>query len=233
METHAFNAGDFTLPNVRRDFPEWHRGRPCYALWALEVDFPSVMQRVLAAQAHLAGLLLEGYCRQPHVTLRLCGFPTESPRYPDDFGAAGLERQLAALRRVRPSPFEIRIGGLESFTSAPYLSVSDPGENLAALHAALALGGDEVHLYTPHVTVGLYADAWPIPEVHARLQRFAVIEPLRLNVTGISLLSYAAPDIGGALTVMARYDFDSTTLVWLDTLPFSLEIPPTPPVPCP
>lgn len=227
MEPHAFTSDDFTLRNVRRDFPEWHRGRRRYALWALEVDFPSVMQRVRAAQAHLAGLLLDGYCRQPHVTVRLCGFPSDSPRHADDFGPESLRIQLAALRQARPRPFEIDIGGLSSFTSAPYLTVSDGGGNLAALREALFSGfdGDPGGHYTPHVTVGLYADAWPLPMVQACMSRFEIDAPLRLRVSGISLLSYAAPEIGGALTPIGHYDFASASLRWSGSPPFSLSSP--------
>ncbi len=76
----AFAAAGQTLPNVRRDFPEWHRGRPRYALWALDVDIPAVRHAVAAAETHLAGRLLAGYRRQPHVTLGLCGFPTDDTR---------------------------------------------------------------------------------------------------------------------------------------------------------
>lgn len=224
MERHAFTSDDFTLPNVRRDFPEWHRGRRCYALWALEVDVPAVVARVLAAQGHLAGLLLDGYCRQAHVTVRLCGFPSDSPRQADDFGPEALGIQLAALRQARPRPFEIDIGGLSSFTSAPYLTVSDGGGNLAALREALFSGfdGDPGGHYTPHVTVGLYADAWPLPAVRARLRGFKIDELLRMPVTGISLLSYAAPEIGGVLTRIGHYDFASATLRWNGSPLFSL-----------
>ena len=80
----AFLAAGQTLRNERRDFPEWHLGRPHYALWAVDVDLPDVRQAVAGAEAHLDGLLLDGYRRQPHITLALCGFPTAEPQHPDD-----------------------------------------------------------------------------------------------------------------------------------------------------
>jgi hypothetical protein len=66
--------------------------------------------------------------------------------------------------------------------------------------------------YVPHVTVGLYADAWPLAMVQARLSRCVLPEPQRVSVTGLSLLSYAAAEIGGPLTCLARYGFDSGRL---------------------
>jgi hypothetical protein len=209
MGPDSLAPAGFTIPNVRRDFPEWHLGRPRYALWALDVDDPSVRQRVDAAQRHLADLLLDGYRRQPHVTVDLCGFPCDSARHADDFGTESLHAQLAALRRARPAPFEIGIGALASFASAPYLAVHDAGGHVAALRECLASGdpGKADGRDAPHVTVGLYADAWPMSAVQARLRSFPAAEPLRVLVTGISLMCYAAAKIGGPLTRIAAFDF--------------------------
>lgn len=227
MDIHSLVSDGFTIPNVRRDFPEWHRGRPSYALWALNVDVPSITRRVHKAQRHLADLLLDDYCRQPHVTLNLCGFPSDSPQHEDDFGTASLRTQLAALRHARPHPFDIEIGALASFTSAPYLTVNDKGGNIAALRTCLVDGdvNEPSGHYTPHVTVGLYADAWPISAVNARLKSFASDGPLRLRITGMSLTSYSAAEIGGPLTPIADYDFDSGTLRWHERLPSCLSDP--------
>ena len=219
MKTPFSTPDGLTLRNEQRDFPEWHLGRPHYALWALDVDVPALRQRVAAADGHLSGLLLADYCRQPHVTLSLCGFPSACPQQADDFGAAALAAQLAALRRAQPRPFDIEVGALASFASVPYLAVQDAGGQIAALRECLAGGSlnDSCGTYTPHVTVGLYADAWPMSEVQARLASFAGREALHLRISGISLLSYASAHIGGALACRARYDFQSETLHWTDS----------------
>jgi len=169
-----------------------------------------------AAQEHLADLLLDHYCRQPHVTLSLCGFPSDSPQHADDFGTDSLRAQVAALQHAQPRSFEIDIGALASFTSAPYLTVSDEAGHITALRDCLVLGDNNEPDggYTPHVTVGLYAGAWPMPAVLARLLSFVCNEPLRLRIDGISLLSYAAAEIGGPLAPMAHYDFSAGTLQW-------------------
>ncbi len=218
METSFSSFDDLILRNEQRDFPEWHLGRPHYALWALDVDTPAIRQRVAAAERHLSGLLLANYYRQPHVTLSLCGFPSACPEHADDFGAAALAAQLAALRRAQPRPFDIEVGALASFASAPYLAVQDAGGQIAVLRKCLAGGSlkDFGDPYVPHVTVGLYADAWPLSEVQTRLTSFSGIEALCLRISGISLLSYASAHIGGALACMARYDFQSKTLHWTD-----------------
>jgi 2'-5' RNA ligase len=196
--------------NVCRDFVEWHLGRPAYVLWALDFDTTAVMPRMQAAQAQLADLLLAGYCRQPHITLSLCGFPSDAPVHADDFGPELIQAQVQAMRQLHLAPFEMEIGGLDTFTSVPYFTVHDASGQLAALRACLTAEGAQAASgdYVPHVTVGLYADAWPLAAVQARLKNCVLPKSVRLPVRGISLLSYQAADIGGALSCLASYPFD-------------------------
>ncbi|OYD54221.1 hypothetical protein CGK74_08460 [Thauera propionica] len=217
---------DTTVRNVRRDFPEWHLGRPHYVLWALDVDVAPVRERMALAQYHLSGLLLDDYVREPHVTLSLCGFPSASPLHDDDFGVTLLKGQIDALRRLAPEPFTIEIGALDGFTSAPYLTVHDPEARIATLRTCLQppahpLARDN---YTPHVTTGLYDGSWPLDAVRARLAEFNPGAPLRLQISRLSLFGYAAPVIGGRLTRIADYDFTTQTLNGHETgiLPFPL-----------
>jgi 2'-5' RNA ligase len=227
MSHHASRAEAFTLRNERRDFPEWHLGRPDYALWALEFDSTAIAARMAAAQRHLAPWLLDGYVRQAHITLSLCGFPSALPRHADDFGPAQLRAQLAALQQVRPLPFAIAIGGLATFSSVPYLTVQAAGATLQTLRACLAAPSALAapDRYVPHVTVGLYADAWPMPAVQQSLDAFAMCEPgcedVSARVSGVSLLAYTATEIGGRLRCLASYDFESGALHCKPGFPFA------------
>ncbi|WP_374245632.1 2'-5' RNA ligase family protein [Zoogloea sp.] len=211
----AFLAAGHTLRNERRDFPEWHLGRPHYALWAVDVDLPEVRLAVAGADAHLAGLLLDGYRRQPHITLALGGFPTATPQHPDDYGPDRFAAQVAALAAHAPAPFPLNVGALASFSSAPYLAVTDPAGGIHRLRQALAGTQDEPGgPYTPHVTVGLYAGVWPTAHIQPRLDRFPT-PPQPCHVARISLMHYAAPEIGGALTTLAHFDLAHRRLDWL------------------
>jgi 2'-5' RNA ligase len=213
--------GTHTLRNVRRDFPEWHLGRSPYVFWGLDVDFPEVRERLGLAGVHLSGLLLDGYCRQPHVTLDLCGFPSSRPKHPDDFGAELVHTQCSALRAAGLSAFEIEVGGLASFSSAPFLKVSDRGGQIAALRQCLAIDGKHrlAGSYVPHVTVGLYADAWPVSEVGPRLADFVAGEPLCCRIERLSLMSYLPSEVGGALNRIADYSLGSGEMRWHCSLP--------------
>ncbi len=211
----AFAAAGQTLQNVRRDFPEWHRGRPHYALWALDVDVAPVREAVAGAASHLDGLLLDNYRRQPHITLALCGFPTGSPEHPDDFGPAALGAQLAALQAQAPAPFAVEIGQLASFSSAPFLAARDVDGGIHALRRALT--GEQPEPggpYTPHVTVGLYGGAWPTARVQAQLDGFDGQAAIHCPIERLSLMSYAAPEIGGPLETLADFCLITQQLVW-------------------
>lgn len=211
-----FLAERLTLRNECRDFPEWHRGRPHYVLWALDVDTPAVRARVATAQRVLDGLLLDGYRRQPHVTLALCGFPAQGPLPADDeFDAQRIAAQVAALQADGPGAFDIAIGGLESFSSAPFLTVHDARGALATLRRCLHAEGAHPHgPYVPHVTVGLYAGAWPSVEVADRFGQLPAAAPLHHRVTRMSLLGYVAAHIGGALFTLAEYELESGRMQW-------------------
>lgn len=208
--------GTHTVCNVRRDFPEWHLGRSPYIFWALDVDLPAVRAQVARAGAHLAGFLLDGYCRQPHVTLDLCGFPSALPGHADEFSPALLERQCSALRSARVRDFEIEVGRLSSFSSAPFLGVVDQGGQIAAVRRCLAVDGQPRLFgdYVPHVTVGLYAGAWPVAEVGARLAGFAADDRTCCRVERISLMAYQPSKVGGPLSCIADYQLASGEMRW-------------------
>ena len=208
----------FTLPSACRDFVEWHLGRSPYLFWAIDLDTPAVRQRIDRAARQLAGLLLDAYRRQPHVTLDVCGFPCDAPEHPDDFSPALLRAQCAALRAAQLGSFAIEIGGLASFSSAPYLTLADPGEGFAAVRACLAVEGANRLCgdFTPHLTVGLYADAWPASLVNARLASLAAAGALRCRVERISLMSYAPAEIGGPLSRLGCFHLAPGTMHWHD-----------------
>ena len=211
-----FLAEPHTLRNERRDFHDWHRGRPHYLLWALDVDAPPLRARVAAAQRALDGLLLDGYVRQPHITLALCGFPAAGPvRAEDEFDDGLIAAQLAALQATAPPAFELGIGGLESFSSAPFLSVHDSTAALATLRRCLHADGQHPQGgYVAHVTVGLYADAWPTAVVARRFRAFDDAPHLPCRITRLSLMGYVAADIGGELFTLADYHLAERRLQW-------------------
>lgn len=209
-----------TQPSVRRDFVEWHRGRQPYVFWGLDVDTPVVAGQVAVTSGHLGEWLLDGYARQPHVTLDVCGFPCRRPSSVDEFGHDLLASQVDALRAAGPAPFAIEIGDPDSFLSAPYLAVHDPVGGIAALRRCLAINGEHRLFgdYVPHVTLGLYALAVPFVAVLSRLFACRIPEKLVCAVDRLSLMAYAPAEIGGQLVCLADFELGSGSLCWHDDI---------------
>jgi 2'-5' RNA ligase len=230
MNDQAYARSNFikhaqTIKNINRDFHEWHQGRPRYAIWAIDVESPEVCQQVLAAEQHLAGLLLENYARKPHITLSVCGFLSDNAEQADDFGVSLFEAQLANLSQLNLMPFEIELDALASFSSAPFFHIKEAGNNIVNLNKCLNLGmpHNQHDQYIPHITVGLYADAWSSNEVSIKLDSFAKPHAVRYKVNRISLMSYNPAEIGGALRTIADYDFAQAKIQWHETPPFALK----------
>lgn len=214
-----FLENPYTIKNVRQDFSAWHQGRPHFALWAIDVDFPAVRQQVQAANQHLAGLLLDGYYRQPHITLGISGFLSDQPQCTDNYSASDLQADISALKSACIRPFEIEIGSLASFSSAPFFHIHDSGNSLHALHQILhSISDGERAQYVPHVTVGLYSDTWETKLIDRRLHAFPQGSVTSCLISRISLMCYHAPEIGGSLLTIADYDLQHGMLQWRQPL---------------
>jgi 2'-5' RNA ligase len=204
----AFLAESATLRSEAVDFPDWHLLRPRFALWAIDVDLPAMRAIIRQSARALEGLLLEGWGRQPHVTLCLCGFPASSNRAAADWGRGELKRCLARLAEGGRGPFSLRIGGLSSFTSAPFLEVRDPERRLSGLRETLGRHPQDLPdgEYVPHVTLGLYGGAWPCAGVAARLSALPPAPVLDFRVVRLSLMSYECDQVSGPLTLHGEWD---------------------------
>jgi 2'-5' RNA ligase len=224
---NKFLENHCTIKNVRQDFQQWHLGRLRYALWAIDVDCQAIRQQVSAAEQHLEKFLLRGYSRQPHITLGISGFLSSKPlqdklKCDDDYVLARFEADFAALKKLAMQPFEIAIGALASFSSAPFFHVNDPTSSLHQLHACLhAVASDAAFQYVPHVTVGLYSEAWPTQTVSHHLDTFSRDSVTSLLIKKISLMSYAAAEIGGKLVTIADYDLAHAEIQWYESPPFN------------
>lgn len=189
-----------TVPSVIRDFPDWHRGRREYTVWVVELAQDEVLTKLEAARKHLSGFLLSSYRRQPHITLFVCGFFADAPRFDDDYSRLQLDAHLHLLSDAKIAPFSIGIGGLNSFASAPFLEVHDKEGGIEQVRALLSTLRCEVDrdTFTPHVTVGLYSEAFSTRTVIEKLSAFPN-DPVSFVVERISFAAYLASEICGPL----------------------------------
>ena len=218
MPTVLHAPQEMTLASVQRDFVEWRKERSHYAVWAIDVDTPLLRSAIAAMRAHLADCLLSDYRRQAHVTLHLCGFPANLPCHDDDFLAATLQAQITDLQASAPTPFALKIGSPDSFSSAAYFSVDDSTGGILAARRALAgnRNPDETFPYTPHVTCGLYRGEFSLPML---MQRMATCEtglPVHLRIDRLTLMVYEAAIIGGPLSSVCEFDLTTRRFRILD-----------------
>ena len=190
-----------TLPTKNRDYQGWHRGRKKYAAWTIDIQDPPVQSRFDAARAHLSDFLLKPYFRQAHVTLFVCGFLADVERFDDDFSTDGLKRQLQALKEARLAPFEIEIGGIDSFATAPFLEVFDVTGGIEKIRNVLSSTHAEIReaAYVPHVTLGLYKDRFARKMVAERVSVLSPESRIIYWVDEIHLMTYSALEIAGPL----------------------------------
>lgn len=196
-----------TLPCCLRDFVEWRKGRSVYAVWALDLGNSLLSGRSEGMRRHFAKYLLADYCRQPHLTVGLCGFPAPKAMLEDDYGRASLVRHVQALKSAQLSPFMIDVGEADSFSSAAYFSVTDSGRALVRLRDVLGASAVSNGLpFVPHVTFGLYRAAVPLLRVVQEMRTAERSESISLEIGKLSLMAYQASEIGGPLRTLAEFD---------------------------
>jgi len=112
---------------------------------------------------HFLEFLLEPNSRQYHITLFICGFLTHETRtYPDDFIFSELEQQREILIKEDFAPFHLRIGSVDSFSSALFVQIQDTENILSQIRQKLGLVTNEIAAleYCPHITLGLYKNVY-------------------------------------------------------------------------
>lgn len=149
------------VPTSIRDYLEWHLGRQNYALWYLEINDQKLVDYLDGLRRHFSDFLLEPNTRQYHVTLFICGFLTdESKVYKDDFSFSEFEQQREILRKKNFASFELKIGSVDSFSSALFVEIQDAGNILSLIRQKLGKVSNEIAAldYCPHITLGLYRE---------------------------------------------------------------------------
>jgi 2'-5' RNA ligase len=195
------HQGQETIPSIIQDHREWHRGRKDYSLWLIDAATEEICEKVEAAKEHLSDYLLKPYQRQPHITIFVCGFLTDTPHFDDDYSTEQFRVQTQMLEEGNIKSFFIEIGGLNSFSSAPFLEVHDLEGGIERARVALSTSVSEIgrSTFTPHITIGLYSGAYPSKIVAGKISTFES-RTVRLKVERIMFGTYHAQKIAGALT---------------------------------
>ena len=184
----------------KREYPEWHKNRLRYYLWAIDSNTVLVNKRLQKYHCIFKDLLLYPYERQSHITLAISGFLSKHITHNDDITQAAIAKQQTTLHTLRLAPFIVSIGGINSFSSAPFLEVMDPSKSLEIIRHTLTDDKQDFRntYYTPHITLGIYNANHAIASIAAMIIDLKE-EPIELPVNHIGLFSYDARDIGSHL----------------------------------
>ena len=118
--------------------------------------------------------------------------------YDDDFSAVQFRQQLQQLQRLSPPVFSLKTGLLNSFETALFIDIEDSGKWLSRLRQTLNLNCPEIASleYYPHITLGLYRDAFPAKQVLDRIEKFKV-DRFNLNISKLIFGTYQAKVLQG------------------------------------
>ena len=195
-----------TISCKDRDFLEWHNGISHYGFWAVVIDDPNWIELWKAAHTHIKQFIHPCYQRAPHITITACGLLDQN-----HFSTEQLKQQLKVLRETTIPPFNLRIGSLNSFTTAPCLMIEDSTETLKQIrdHLGMISKEDVPVQYQPHITLGFYRDVFNTVVVADHLAgfKYAPIKPML--VTELVFCVYETKEIQGQFRIMERVRLDA------------------------
>ena len=195
----------------RLDYPNWHKGRPRYYLWAIDADTGPVNERLRHHRTRLRGYLVQPDARQAHITVAVSGFLGPETLHDDDITPELVELQALRVRALSLPPFTLHVGGANSFASAPFLEVADPEGALTEIRQALTPDGREFRTtaYVPHVTIGIYSGDHAVAQL-APLLAADRADAIAVAVNAIGFCSYEASHLGSPLRLERTIPFTTT-----------------------
>jgi len=193
------------VPTFIRDYPEWHFGRQNYALWYLEINDQKIVDYLDALRAHFSEFLLEPNSRQYHITLFICGFLDHETRvYSDDFSLSEFEQQREILIKEDFAPFHLKIGAVDSFSSALFVQIQESQNILSHIRQKLGTVSHEIAAldYCPHITLGLYKETYNSDLILQKISELSVqykYAEFELKIEHLTFGYYQAQTLQGKL----------------------------------
>ncbi|WP_171293665.1 2'-5' RNA ligase family protein [Acinetobacter haemolyticus] len=189
------------IATANHDYPEWHRGRCNYGLWYIQINQPELISYLNHLQQQFSDLLITPNIRQYHITLFVAGFLTEKPaHHNDDFEIIQINQQIEKLKALQLSDFDLELSHIDSFSSALFVNISDPQNTLDKIRKTLYQVADEIAAptYYPHITLGLYREAWPSVLILERIQTLSS-QKFKVQVNQLTFGYYNAQILQGLL----------------------------------
>ena len=208
MMFSSFLSNPFTEKHECRDFVEWHKQIKYYGFWAILIDQPQCVERFFQARHFLKYYLLPGYKRQPHIKIWAAGLMDDAYLSEEQI-AAQIESVQTAMEK---EPFSLSLANINSFTGSPYLEILDRDGKIGQIRDVLQSSYIEdcpPSQFTPHITLGLYQDAYPTSDVADKMRCFQCASPFNFQVNKISFCAYQTNKIQGTIRALYHVDLNS------------------------
>jgi 2'-5' RNA ligase len=194
------------------EFSDWHQGITQYGFWAFEIHDPNWLSLITHAQAFLQQYAYPNYLRAPHITVSACGLVDQN-----HFSKLLLTKQINALKKLEVPPFKIKVGKLNSFTTAMYLEIEDASLSLNKIRSVLnnITADHPTDIYHPHVTLGLYRENFSTREVANSIESFRLTAPQNLppiEMSEIVYCQYETNILQGPYKVVHRIELNDREL---------------------
>ena len=188
------------IATLQQDYPEWHLGRTEFSLWYLEIHAPALLAYLSQLRQQFADILLQPNTRQFHITLYICGFWNAQHSASDNFSVQQLQEHQHQLQQLKLQKFRLKTSHINSFESALFVEIEDPDQVLTQIRQALNLCSNEIAPleYCPHITLGLYREAWLSDIVLERMQQLSV-KTINIEVKKLTFGYYKAQILQGFL----------------------------------
>jgi 2'-5' RNA ligase len=174
----AFRQHD-RVADGRHDTPEWRAHDGVFAGCAIRVPGDALQPALSELRDALAACPFVRIHPDQflHVMLQEIGFVCDRPRGRDEWSAGRLEEYVVAATGAvaEATPFDLRLGGANSFQDAVFLDVHDRGA-CARLHTRFhdlaAVPIVPRFAFLPHTTIAHYTEEGPIGSLPATIARF-------------------------------------------------------------
>lgn len=194
------------IPLRNIDYPQWHKNRPYFCLWYIEITCPDILHYIHIKQREFQDFLAPHYHRQAHITLFVNGFWVEHKMYIDDFHQQDLNIQIQALQTLDLEPFTLTLDNLHRFDNCLAIKIQHHTA-LNRIRQAFNQTHQEISPsdYIAHITLGFYQESFLKQQILDKIQSIPY-QTLSFQVDKLTFGYYHAQALQGQLTPIFQFN---------------------------
>lgn len=176
---------------------DWAKGRNQYLTFLVRINDKNLIEKIIKIQDRLSTIP----CVAPipkdcfHVTVKQCGFLTESVRYEDDISVNDLQRIISQAKEVLQtfSKFHVFLSKLNIFSDVVFIEVHDGdriGELNNRLQAIPEIGKMEFDYpnFLPHISIAQFQNRQQFTRLIGCLEKTRDVEIGTITINSIELI---------------------------------------------